>query len=193
MRPREFEKSIVTNDIMKTFWKNGFSATSIEHLIKETKLSRSSLYNTFGNKELLFELALNQYNTKTSENIALLSKPIHSKIKIHNFMISVIEDELTNKRGFGCLIANSSLEVAGDNEKFSNLIDQHFSRLEEALNDVIICGQENEEISKAYNSQALAIFILTTIQGLRVIGKGSSKEKKSKRLHDVVNTALSIL
>ena len=46
---------------MEAFWANGYDATSLDDLMSETGLSRSSLYNAFGDKLDLFIAALGTY------------------------------------------------------------------------------------------------------------------------------------
>ena len=47
MRTKEFDPEEVENAVMQVFWRKGFAATSIQDLVEETGLSRSSLYSSF--------------------------------------------------------------------------------------------------------------------------------------------------
>ena len=57
MRTKEFDPEEVENAVMQVFWRKGFAATSIQDLVEETGLSRSSLYSSFKNKEQLYQQA----------------------------------------------------------------------------------------------------------------------------------------
>src|SRR5437870_3837584 len=60
-RPLAFQPDAALDAVTRLFWQQGFERTSLEDLERATGLSRSSLYNTFGSKRRLFELAVTRY------------------------------------------------------------------------------------------------------------------------------------
>ena len=133
MRVKEFDPEKVTESAMDVFWRKGFAATSIQDLVEETGLSRSSLYSTFKNKEELYQKALHHYQIKTKANIELLSSSGSVKYLISQLLFQIVEDELTDSQHRGCLIANASLELAGQDEKIAQTVIYNFERLKKAL------------------------------------------------------------
>ncbi|WP_309644086.1 TetR/AcrR family transcriptional regulator [Phenylobacterium sp.] len=53
-RPRGFDPSVALNQARDTFWRKGFSATSLDDLSAATGLNRPSLYGAFGDKKALY-------------------------------------------------------------------------------------------------------------------------------------------
>ncbi|MET3544911.1 hypothetical protein ABID47_001505 [Paenibacillus favisporus] len=51
--PKEFDPDDIVDAAMQVFWQRGYSATSIQDLVKGTELGRSSIYNAFGSKHEL--------------------------------------------------------------------------------------------------------------------------------------------
>ena len=94
MRAKEFDPDEVADAAMNVFWRRGYAATSIQDLVEGTGLSRSSLYNTFESKELLYQRALQRYESVTTGNVELLSGPGDAKDLIHQLLMRVVEDEL---------------------------------------------------------------------------------------------------
>ncbi|KYQ70929.1 TetR/AcrR family transcriptional regulator [Acinetobacter pragensis] len=194
MRVKEFDLEEVTESAMDVFWRKGFAATSIQDLVEETGLSRSSLYSTFRNKEELYQKALHHYHQiKTQANIELLSSSGSVKDLISQLLFQIIEDELIDSQHRGCLIANASLELAGQDEKISKTIIYNFERLKKALEKLIVRGQESGEISTHHSPLALALFFVNTIQGIRVLSKGCSEETRQEYLTNVAKVALNTL
>ena len=50
-RPRSFDQYAVVNAAMQAFWSGGLATTSVDELLQATGLARSSLYNSFGNRD----------------------------------------------------------------------------------------------------------------------------------------------
>ena len=53
-RTIEFDRNEVLENAMNTFWKNGYSMTSVPDLVSATKLNPGSIYSSFKSKEGLF-------------------------------------------------------------------------------------------------------------------------------------------
>ncbi len=66
-RPISFNQKQVLDKLTPLFWKKSFYDSSIEDLTKVSGLNRSSLYNSFGNKEAIFKLALKHYQENYSK------------------------------------------------------------------------------------------------------------------------------
>lgn len=193
MRIKEFDPEKVADSAMDVFWRKGFSATSIQDLVEETGLSRSSLYSTFKNKEELYQQALYRYQLKTQANIDLLSSTGSVKKIISQFLSQIIEDEVTDSQHRGCLMANASLELAGHDEKVAKTVIYNFERLKKVLESLIIRGQESSEIKVHSSPHALALFFVNTIQGMRVLSKGCNEQNRREYLCNVAEIALNIL
>ena len=61
-RPLEFDPDTAIEVATEVFWRNGFEATSLNNLTETMQISKSSLYQSFGNKKLLFETCLEGYS-----------------------------------------------------------------------------------------------------------------------------------
>ena len=193
MRNKEFEQDEIVDAAMQVFWQLGYCATSIQDLVDGTGLSRSSLYNAFENKHGLYEHALRRYHDLTASNIALLQESGSVRKLIQQLLLRIVNDELSDTGQRGCLAANASLELAGQDESIAKLVSLNFLRLEKALERALIRGQENGEILAHKKPRALARFIVNTIQGLRVLSKGSAHQNRRQRLLDVVDIAMDAL
>lgn len=75
-RLREFDEMTVVQKAAELFAINGFNGTSIDDLVKKTKLLRGSIYKAFGSKRNLFLLVLLQAQNDfkpTKQNLDLLT------------------------------------------------------------------------------------------------------------------------
>lgn len=194
MRTKEFETDDIADAAMQVFWRRGYAATSVQDLVDGTGLSRSSLYSTFQNKQGLYQKALQRYELLTTlNNVKLLSGSGSAKALIRQLLMNVVEDELNDSEHKGCLVANACLELAGHDADVSQFVVSNLQKLQHALENLLIKAQQSGEITSTQNPRALASFFLNTMQGLRVLGKGSPLEQRKQCLMDVVEVALNVL
>jgi len=194
MRTKEFETDEIADAAMQVFWRRGYAATSVQDLVDGTGLSRSSLYSTFQSKQGLYQKALQRYELLTTlNNVELLSGSGSPKALIRQLLVNIVEDELNDSEHKGCLIANACLELAGHDEDVSKFVISNLQKIQHALENLLIKAQQSGEISSTQNPRALASFFVNTIQGLRVLGKGSPLEQRKQCLMDVVEIALNVL
>ena len=105
----------------------------------------------------------------------------------------IVNDELDGSAQRGCLAANAALELAGPDDRITELLAGNFLRLEKALEQALLRGQAEGEIASQKNPRALARFIVNTIQCLRVLSKGSARHQRRQRLLDVLDITLDAL
>lgn len=194
MRTKEFETDEIADAAMHVFWRHGYAATSVQDLVEGTGLSRSSLYSTFQSKQGLYQKALQRYELLTTlNNVKLLSGSGSPKALIRQLLVNVVEDELNDVEHKGCLVANACLELSGHDEDVTQFVVSNLQKLQHALENLLIKAQQSGEIASTQNPRALASFFLNTMQGLRVLGKGSPLEQRKQCLMDVVEVALNVL
>ena len=60
-RPRQFDDKAALKAAQKVFARKGYSATSVDDLVRAMGINRPSLYSAFADKETLYRLALEAY------------------------------------------------------------------------------------------------------------------------------------
>ena len=60
---KQFDEAEVLKKAKAVFTEKGYNGTSMDDLVQATGLSRSSIYDTFGDKHGLFLKTLDQYRT----------------------------------------------------------------------------------------------------------------------------------
>src|ERR1700755_3244285 len=106
-RNKEFNEDEVLNKAKDLFRKNGYNGTSMDDLVQATGLSRSSIYDTFGDKHGLFLKSLDQYRNEQQCTMEQQTAQSDSpKKKIRAIFDYYIKDILADKDGNGCLLIN---------------------------------------------------------------------------------------
>jgi TetR/AcrR family transcriptional repressor of nem operon len=189
-RPREFEPEIALERAMQAFWAKGYKATSLEDLCGATGLSRSSLYAAFGGKRALLHRSLARYEQNAVARInAALAKPVPVREAIAGFIDELIDSIIAGPGRSGCFIGNCAAELAGDRSTASR-VRQSLARVEGAFRDGLARAQARSEIAADADLESLSRFLVSGIQGLRLVGKTNPDRAV---LTDIANVMLRCL
>jgi TetR/AcrR family transcriptional repressor of nem operon len=190
-RTKDFDENEVLAKAIQLFWRKGYNGTSLQDLIAGLGISRSSLYDTFGDKHQLYLKALNAYR-QTQLNIRnqILHAPVPAKVAIRQLMELTIEQMIRDKQHKGCFLVNSAVETAPHDKATNNIVCQNDLEVENAFFEVIRRGQENGEINRQQDPRALARFVFNNLVGLQVTGKSATNKAA---FEDIIRLTLSVL
>ena len=197
-RPRTFDRSDVLEDALRVFWHQGYEATSVQDLVDATGLSRASLYNTFGSKHALYLDALQRYRAQRRAallNTLALDTPVSDSSAsdscasgaVRALLERVADEAAACPNEGSCLLTHAATERAASDAEAADAVRSGFAELEDALARTLQHGQERGDIQTHARPQAQARFLVTTIQGMRVLAKTCPSRSA---LQDVVETAL---
>jgi TetR/AcrR family transcriptional repressor of nem operon len=154
-------------------------------------ISRSSLYDTYGDKYQLFKEALLQYRKRLAGRmIEMIDQSTDAEKTMKDIFQYVVSSSLQKKLSKGCFMVNSAIELAPHNSEVANIINANNEDIENAFFRLIKKGQEAGQFSKDQTARALARFVFNSISGLRVASKSTTDKKL---FDDVVKVTLAAL
>jgi TetR/AcrR family transcriptional repressor of nem operon len=190
-KTKQFDETEVLVKAREVFSEKGYNGTSMDDLVQATGLSRSSIYDTFGDKHGLFIKSLTHYrNTQQFDMERSCAKTDSPKKKIRSVFDYFIKDILGDKDRSGCLLINMSLELGSTDKEVAALSLLNMEETEQQFVSLVKEGQAKGEISKKYTAKALARHLYNTMVGLRVNG---TTRPDGEALRDIVKLTLSIL
>ena len=190
-RHKEFDKEEVLEKAMTTFWRYGYEGTSIQNLVENMGINRGSIYDTFGDKHSLFLAAIAHYNeTVVKKAILALEAPGASKQAIIDRFYSIIDRAVADKDRKGCLLTNTVVELCPHDPDTASRIAADLKRIENAFKKALSTAQQKRELSDKHDLTALARYLTSSLQGLRVISKVNPDPES---LRDIAKVALSVL
>jgi TetR/AcrR family transcriptional regulator, transcriptional repressor for nem operon len=173
-RPRAFDSDVALERAMHAFWAMGYKATTLEDLCNVTGLSRSSLYAAFGGKRALLHRSLARYERQGAARIkAALAKPLPIREAIAAFIGDMIDQIASGPGRAGCFIGNCAAELAGHDRATVQRVRQSLARIESVFCDALVLARTRGEIPAAADVASLARFLVSGIQGLRLVGKAN--------------------
>lgn len=190
-RSKDFDEEEVLKKAVCTFWHKGYNATSMQDLVDALGISRSSLYDTYGDKHTLYIKALEYYqNTGGAHMCGLANSPAPAKQAIRQMLEYTANALLNDDQQKGCFMVNAEVEVAPHDTEVKDIICKTDQRNEESFYIAIKNGQERGEISNKQDARALARFLFNAVKGIQVLAKSSSDKSL---FDDIINTTLSVL
>ena len=190
-RKKNFDEKEVLEKARNLFWRKGYNATSIQDLVDELGINRASLYDTWGDKHQLYLSALKLYRQNASSWLLdeiRSDKPARQIIE--SFLNHVVMDVLNDPEKKGCFVVNSTTELANLDNDVLQQVEENRQTVISVLTEIIKEGQVEGEFKSNREADALARFIFTTVNGLRVIGKCYVTDGEMK---DVISISLEAL
>ncbi len=190
-RPKEFDIDNALSGAMECFRQNGYGATAIPDLLEAMKISRQSLYDTYGDKYTLYLSSLDQYyEYHLVPKLETLEAKSASLDEIWDFFFSLVEYHCSMIKRTSCFLANAALEMPGDNEDIREIINDFNKRMVDALSGAITRSIKTGELRQIKAPEPIAKFLANLYWGIVLNAKtGTSKMD----LNQTVNVALSIL
>lgn len=175
----------------EVFSEKGYNGTSMDDLVQATGLSRSSIYDTFGDKHGLFLKSLNQYRCDQQNDLRqLLAKADSPRKKISIVFDYTVKDILADKKRRGCLLINVSMELTCVDKEVADIASENMEEMEKLFYQWIKEGQAKGEIAHKFPPKQLAKHLYNSLMGLRLTSRNRPDQDA---LREIVKITLSIL
>ncbi|MEW8627944.1 MAG: TetR/AcrR family transcriptional regulator [Candidatus Thiodiazotropha sp.] len=193
-RKRSFDKSEALDKAMRLFWENGYSGTSVSDLTEQLGINKPSLYAAFGNKEKLFQSALERYMACYAapllEQLTMADeKPLAERIRRYmNNIIELVSDTASPK---GCLFVKSSCEAGGTG--VPEEVTQALQNMGLATQQVLITLFDKEQrlgrLPATAEPKVMADYLMSVLYGISVLARqGRPKQELNSIIEMTINT-----
>ena len=161
-----------TQELMRS---RGYSATTIDEIIKYAGVSKGGFYHAFKSKEELTIVALEDYEEKgwtivANGPYANIKDPVERALAFVQF----IEEKSGELWAHGCLLGSISIEVANSHPSVINRIDELFAEFEHEIEAILAPALEARNITEV-SGKDLSIHLLAVIEGSIIAAKSHRK------------------
>jgi TetR/AcrR family transcriptional repressor of nem operon len=130
-RPVQYSIDNVFEKAMLAYWRHGYQATSLEQLIAETGLGKSSLYNLFSGKRELYIQSLAFYaKRQVTGAVAILEQEGQPSVLVGQLLHTVLARISTSNDRLGCMLCNSSLDIGASDTEIASQVREFFDPLQ---------------------------------------------------------------
>ncbi len=170
-RTKEFDETVVLEQALELFRARGFAHTSFSDLTSTLGISRQSLYDTYGDKQTLFETALKRYMDR---GIDAIRRTVEDPAPVREVLIRFFDlliDGSCGNGSHGCLLVNSMVELAPLDANTRAFAHQHARAVEQVLISRLTAAQREGEIATHKDPVVLAHFFYHTLLGMAVAAR----------------------
>lgn len=165
---------------MHAFWRSGYHHTSLRELLDTMKISRSTLYHSYGNKEALFTTALTRYREQLLAQLAsTLAQEKSAWCFIEHLLMRTAEQAESEQAALGCLIFNSATELGNCGSSEAQAATQSVQAITQFFVAVIEQAQREGSIPAQRDPQSLAYFLTLSMSGLRMLLKSGATQQQA--------------
>jgi TetR/AcrR family transcriptional repressor of nem operon len=189
-RPKEFDEAEVLEQALQLFRARGFKHTSFSDLTTELGVSRQSLYDTYGDKQTLYQTALKRYLDRAIDGIR---RKLDDPAPVREVLIALFDNIIAgscSNGSPGCFMVNSMVELSPHDADTRALAQTHAREIEGLFVTRLSAGQRKGEIAKSKDPVALARFLYHTLLGLSVASRALGDRESMKQ---TVRLALQVL
>ena len=190
-RPLQFDPDASLERAMETFWAQGYEATSMQDLLRAMNLSKSSLYQFYGNKQNLFERCLAHY-------CSVQTAQMRRQLDASDSGVAFIEDlfrqtargagETSGRRG--CLLMNTASELGSRVPWVGDPVATGKHAFSEVFRAAILRAQQEGDVPFEHNAESLALYLVSSMSGLRTQLKAGTSVEQADAIIDAVLRAL---
>lgn len=174
---------------MQQFWRAGYEATSLQDLLDVMKLSKSSLYQTYGSKHELFLRSIDFYQ---QTSVDALQQCLNDSPTSKAFMKKLLEDviaEATSKKKKGCFLVNTANELSHRDKTVSTVVLNGFANIAGVIKEAIKLGKKEGAITSTVSTDILVNYIVSNVSGLRTMVKsGANKNELAPLVNMIMKT-----
>jgi TetR/AcrR family transcriptional regulator, transcriptional repressor for nem operon len=141
---------------------NGYTATSIDKILKQASMNKGSMYHYFKSKK---ELGLAVVNEKVNSYI---EDKYSVLLKYEENICEELMKLIKNRNNFdftcGCKLNNLMQELSPIDEDFKMALEKVYIRFENIIEEVLIKAINKGEI-KHNDTKALSMFVVASLEG----------------------------
>ncbi|MXV36912.1 MULTISPECIES: TetR/AcrR family transcriptional regulator [unclassified Saccharibacter] len=171
-RPQVFDYTVVLQAAMRLFWQYGYEATSLADLQRVTKLSKSSLYATFGSKHGLFIAAFDAYREARRRDRMQRLTLSPARPQIEWFFRTIVADVTQpDLLGRGCMTVNQAVDLAPHDPMIRQRVIDDLQELQDRLCQAIQRGQAEGDISRQRTPDCLARLFMASFSHINIMAR----------------------
>jgi AcrR family transcriptional regulator len=169
-RPRAYDPDVALQRAVQTFWRRGYSATSLDDLSAAMDMNRPSLYAAFGDKRDLYLKTLDRYthlSVKSIEETLDFDLPLEQALR--NFYARAVSSYLPpGDLALGCYLIGTAATEASTDSEIAGRLNGALRAFDKAIRARLRYAAKHEDLPADADPDDLAVIVSGVLYMLAV-------------------------
>jgi AcrR family transcriptional regulator len=189
-RPRAYDAETALKRATETFWKGGYSGTSLDEVAAATGMNPPSLYAAFGNKRAIYLEALARY---WQLSLAATREALAEDRPLREALMLAYEAALSiyfsgKGRARGCFVVGTAVTEAVDDPDIRSSVATGLRAIDADFEVRFRAARERGELKPSADPAALAVLASATMQTIAIRARaGVPRSELSELAKKAVN------
>lgn len=172
---RKFDEREALRAMQALFWRKGYEATSLSDLVDTSGVPRQSLYNTFGNKEAIFDAAFRDYADSVNGDAIAALDVDSPRQGIPDFFDHIARANSDPENPHGCLRAGSESELGARDDALGEMIRTSSRKDIAHLTSIFRRWADEAKLADSADPAALAALLMSIARGISGLSRAGQE------------------
>ena len=191
-RPRAYDTQAALKQATETFWRTGYSGTSLDSIAAATGMNPPSLYAAFGNKHALYLEALARY---WEISLAATREALAGDHPLSEALMLAYEAALSiyfsgKGQARGCFVIGTAVTEAGEDAAIRNSVAKGLRLIDADFEARFRRAREKGELKPDADPAALAALASATMHSIAIRARAGARRAE---LREVARKAVSVI
>jgi AcrR family transcriptional regulator len=181
-RTRQFDVDLALDRALEVFWARGYEGATLPVLTRAMGINRPSLYAAFGNKEELFQKALERYQTGPMSFLTEALRKPTARAAVEAIFSGFVRIQGDRTKARGCLIVSGALACGEEAETVRRQLARLRQAAVTAFRERFARAVQDGDLPAGTDCATLARYIGTVLNGLAVQAASGATQKELRRV-----------
>jgi AcrR family transcriptional regulator len=189
-RPRAYDTQVALKQATETFWKTGYSGTSLDSIAVATGMNPPSLYAAFGNKHAIYLEALARY---WEISLAATREALAEDRPLGESLMLAYEAALSiyfSGKARGCFVIGTAVTEAGEDAAIRSSVAAGLRMIDADFEARFRTAIERGELKHDADPTALAILASATMHTIAIRARAGVRRAE---LREIARKAVSVI
>jgi TetR/AcrR family transcriptional regulator, copper-responsive repressor len=191
-RPRAYDAQAALKQATETFWRGGYSGTSLDEIAAATGMNPPSLYAAFGNKRAIYLEALAHY---WQLSLAATREALAEDRPLREALMLAYEAALSiyfsgKGRARGCFVIGTAVAEAVDDPDIRNSVAAGLRAIDANFEARFRTAREKGELKHNADPSALALLASATMQTIAIRARAGVTRSE---LREIAQKAVNVI
>lgn len=190
-RPRAYDTQTALKEATDTFWKSGYSGTSLDSIADATGMNPPSLYAAFGNKRALYLEALAYY---WRISLAATREALAKDRPLAESLMLAYEAALTiyfsGRHARGCFVIGTAVTEALEDASIRNSVAAGLRMIDADFEARFRAAREKGELKADADPGALAVLASATMHSIAIRARSGQRRAE---LIEIARKAVNVI